>query len=193
LKLISEGGLESFTLRGVAQRAGVSHPAVYRHYANKEALLAALAVDGFGKLHAALKEAIVAHSDPLDQFHIIGVTYVRFALSRRVHFRLMYGPELARRAAHPGLREASRTAFLLLLRVVNECQRAGRIRRGDSIELALSAWSLVHGLSLLILDRQVDDSGFTGARAEHLVQTATQVLRGGLELVTREKKRSAKR
>src|SRR5947208_105774 len=86
LRLIAEDGIESFTLRRVAEYAGVSHPALYRHYDSKEALLAALACDGFALLIRELKEAVAEKSDPLDQFHAIGVAYIHFALTRRVHF-----------------------------------------------------------------------------------------------------------
>ncbi len=180
VKIVNADGLQALTLRAVAERAGVSHPALYRHFRSKDALLAAIAEEGFRRLGATLAAAVKAEKQPLDQFQAIGISYVHFALESRVHFRLMYGPELANRADHPSLQSASRQAFALLLDVVRACQAAGTVRSGDAVELALTAWSLTHGLALLILDRQVDDAGFTGARSERLIRNATSTLRDGL-------------
>ena len=119
--------------------AGVSPTAAYRHFADKDALLAALAVRGFREFGQALGEA--AARDPQHEVSARGRAYIRFALARPGRFRLMFGPLLARVAPqNPELREASERTFAAIERAV-----------GDKDE-AMRRWGLVHGLAHLLLD-----------------------------------------
>jgi AcrR family transcriptional regulator len=122
LRLLEED--EAFSLRAVARRAGVSPNAPYRHYADKEALLAALATDGFARLADRL-DAAAELTDMAEQ-------YVAFALEHPRLFRLMYGRPTANAAA----------------------ARPGEIRaRGPADPvLQVGAWAMVHGLAVLLLD-----------------------------------------
>ena len=106
--LVEENGVGAVSLREAARRVGVSAPAIYRHFANKDSLLAAVAAEGFRDLGAALAAASRSERDPLSA---MGMAYVRFALSRRGVFRLMFGPELAKRANFPELKSAADQAF----------------------------------------------------------------------------------
>jgi AcrR family transcriptional regulator len=181
LQILAKDGQGAITLREVARRAGVTHAAPYRHFESKESLLAAVAEEGFRTLRADMESAMQAErGDALDRLQAFGAAYARFALKNPAHFRLMYGAELADRATHPELAEASRAAFLLLFDVVKQCQKEKLVRDGDPLHLALTSWSLVHGLALLILDRQLEDAGVNRAHAEEVVRTATQALREGL-------------
>ena len=119
------------SLREAARRAGVSPAAAYRHFADKEALLAALAARHFAQFGAALAGAGIRAQGP---------AYVRFALERPGRFRLMFGPLLCRAGAHPELRAAADAAFAALTRAAG-----GR-------EAGIRAWALVHGLAHLMLD-----------------------------------------
>ncbi|WP_207537997.1 TetR/AcrR family transcriptional regulator [Sabulicella rubraurantiaca] len=134
--LLDAGGDGAVSLREAARIAGVSPTAAYRHFADKEALLAALAARHFAQFGAALGEA------GLDAQ---GIAYVRFALARPGRFRLMFGPLLARAKAHPELQAASSAAFDALTRAAG-----GK-------EAAIRAWALVHGLSHLLLDGALSD------------------------------------
>jgi AcrR family transcriptional regulator len=183
LQILGKEGAQAITLREVARRAGVTHAAPYRHFEGKEALLAAVAEEGFRVLRTEMEESMRARSgDPLEQLTEFGVAYIRFALKNPAHYRLMYGPEFANRSAHPALQEASRAAFVLLLEVMRLCQAAKVIREGDPVQLALTSWSLVHGLSLLIMDRQLEDAGVGRTQADMAVRMATQMLRDGIVL-----------
>ncbi len=96
MTLVEESGVGAVSLRKTARRVGVSAPATYRHFANKDSLLAAVAAEGFRDLGAALAAAARGERDSLSA---MGMAYVRFALSRRGVFRLMFGPELAEQGA----------------------------------------------------------------------------------------------
>ena len=180
LVILAKEGADAITLREVARRAGVTHAAPYRHFDGKEALLAAVAQEGFVQLKRDIELMTVGEGDSLDRLQRFGEAYIHFALKNPAHYRLMYGPELAHRAQHPGLQAASRDAFSLLLASVHECQEEGTVREGDQVQMALTMWSMVHGLSLLILDRQLEDAGVGRANNEAVIRMGMSVMRAGL-------------
>jgi AcrR family transcriptional regulator len=135
--VMAKQGLDALKLRDVARRAGVSHNAPYRHFKDRDALLAALAEDGFRALGRALEGK---------SGNQMGEAYVRFGLAHPARFRLMFGGRL-QLSEHPGLREASRHAYDALLQAVRARQDLP-----DPELAAAAAWSLVHGLANLLLD-----------------------------------------
>lgn len=150
LGLLAEDGADAVSLRAVARRAGVSAMAPYRHYPDKEALLAAVAAQGFDGLRAALRatdDAAPAGRALVEQ----AVAYVRYALENPALFRLMFGPK--RLGAHPELTAAGEAAYAVLAaRVVAQAPA-----NADRDALALGCWSLVHGLASLFLDGRISD------------------------------------
>ena len=111
--ILDEAGPDAVSLREAARRVGVSATAAYRHFANKEELLASVAAEGFRELAAAM-ETGATESDPLGG---VGLAYFDFALQKRGLFRLMFGPILVERAKYPELNEAASAVFGLLQRV----------------------------------------------------------------------------
>ncbi|WP_162596193.1 TetR/AcrR family transcriptional regulator [Methylobacterium sp. 17Sr1-1] len=148
-ELLEAGGVEAVTLREAARHAGVSHNAPYRHFASREALLAALTTEGFQALRRALEEA-GSEAGPTGRLEALGRAYLRFADRDRATFRLMFGGVIER-AGHPDLAEAAAAAFGALRSVVAEREPSDRAERE-----ALRAWALVHGLAHLVADRQID-------------------------------------
>src|SRR6201998_3493467 len=88
--LIGEVGPKGFTIREVARRAGVSHNAPYRHFRDKDELLAVLAAEGFELLTASMTRSAAGGRDVLDRFRLSGRGYVEFALDWRQHFQVMF-------------------------------------------------------------------------------------------------------
>src|SRR5579862_941139 len=157
-KILEKEGVEALSLREIARRAKVSHNAPYRHFPGREALLAALAREGFAMLGEAQREAAAAGG-----LRAMGEAYVRFALAHPQRFRLMFGGQIAM-ARHPQLREVATRSFESLAGALSarvpEAQGAG-----DS---SVAAWALVHGLALLLVGGRMladakrgrDDAGF---------------------------------
>ena len=144
--LLDEGGPDAVGLREAARRVGVSATATYRHFKDKDALLAALATEGFREFGAALA---AAESDP-NPLSTMGAAYIDFALAKPGMFRLMFSPMLSARRDDEELQAAARAAFATLARGVGA---RGDAPAGPQIPAAaIGAWSLVHGLSHLILD-----------------------------------------
>lgn len=162
LGILATHDVAALTLRAAARGAGVSQTAPYRHFADKEALLAAVAEEGFAALTAALRVAAAREAgDRVVRLRVLGLTYIRFAVEHPARFRLMFGRALADRAAYGPLEKAAQETFGLLVQGVEAGQRAGLIRSGDARQLAIAAWSLVHGLSALLVDRQLTPGAAT--------------------------------
>ena len=156
LELVTEQDVRSLSLREVARRVGVSHTAPYRHFADKDALLATVAEEGFEMLTHSLQAAMPPlTADPLQQLEAAGVAYVRYAIEHPSHYRVMFGAYAAEQETHPSRAEASRQAFMVLVNVIVAGQSAGVIRAGEPQQLAQAAWSLVHGLAMLLIDGQL--------------------------------------
>jgi AcrR family transcriptional regulator len=144
---LRDRGPAGFRLRAVARAVGVDVAAVYRHYRDKDDLLAALAAEGFEELGAALDAAAAAAPSPRARLAAVGEAYVAFALADPARFRLLFGPAAAapRCAGGPGRASAA-------LREALEALAAAGGLRGPLPECALAAWSAVHGLATLAVD-----------------------------------------
>ncbi|HET7198311.1 MAG TPA: TetR/AcrR family transcriptional regulator [Burkholderiales bacterium] len=145
-RVLEKEGPAALSLRSLARRAGVSHNAPYRHFADREALLAALAAEGYRMLGEALAGA---------SGRAIGEAYLRFALAHPQRFRLMFGGHLPM-ARHRELAAAAARPHQAL---VDAFRAEPSI--GDAEQAAAAAWSLVHGLAHLLLDGH-----FPGAAAD---------------------------
>jgi len=179
--LLATSGPLGVTLRGAARRAGVSQTAPYRHFADKDALLAAVAEGGFRALAEATSGADQAErSGPIRKLEAIAVAYVRFAVDSPSRYRLMFGP-VVRGRSHGELRAAAQAAWSVLNGAVVSCQRSGRMRTGEPAALSFVLWSLLHGLAALILDEQLPPALRSKASVENLTAHATRVLLEGLE------------
>jgi AcrR family transcriptional regulator len=157
LAILAEGGdSAALTLREAARRAGVSAMAPYRHFADKDTLLAAIAAIGFERLAEAQREADAAPS-PAAAMKAQGVAYIAFALDNPALFRLMFGaaqPSMG----HEALASAAKSSFdLLVSRVLSIDPPSGM--PGGEMDRVLAHWSLVHGLAMLAVDGQLDKFG----------------------------------
>lgn len=178
--LLEREGPLGVCLRAAARRARVSQTAPYRHFADKEALLAALAAEGLGELAGRMAAAARSESSPLASLRAIGVAYARTAAENPHLFRLMFGPEAADKERYPAVREAGASAYQVLLDTITACQWAGAVRRGDPEDLALAAWSAVHGLSCLIVDGRLAEKAIGRGDAAAAAARVMQEMMAGL-------------
>uniref|UniRef100_B8HK81 Transcriptional regulator, TetR family n=1 Tax=Cyanothece sp. (strain PCC 7425 / ATCC 29141) TaxID=395961 RepID=B8HK81_CYAP4 len=156
IALITEQDVNSLSLREVARRVGVSHAAPYRHFPDKESLLAAVAEEGFIGLTAAMQRGIAQAADhPLAQLEATGVAYVQFASTHPSHYRVMFGSLPGEHIADPERGQAGWQAFQVLLQRIEAGQAAGVVRSREAMPLAWVAWSTVHGLAMLLIDKRL--------------------------------------
>ncbi|WP_290518848.1 TetR/AcrR family transcriptional regulator [Alcanivorax sp.] len=147
LRLEGDGAI---SLRAIAKQIGVSAPALYRHYADRESLLAELAISGF----AALRQQLLSVDQHAPRAALIGIglAYVAFAQSEPNLYRLMFGGRVLPKGAHPRLDQAGLDAFNVLQDTIARGQRAGYLKPAPLALMTATAWSLVHGLSQLTID-----------------------------------------
>lgn len=156
LRILEKDGAAALTLRAAAREAGVSQAAPYRHFTDKEALLATVAAESFHALTAAMREAGASLGDDRRaRFRALGLAYIRFAVVHPARFRLMFGRDLGRMARYLPLKQAADGALALLVAEIEAGQQIGLLRAGDPRDLAMAAWSMVHGLSALLVDGQL--------------------------------------
>ena len=147
--LLREQGTAGLSLRAVARRAGVSHSAPYRHFADKQALLQALAERGVGRLRESMTTAAraVPHG-PEQQLIAAGTAYVTWVLAQPELARLLYC--IPAPATEPG-----KDPLCVLGDIIMSGIHAGVFRPRDARELALTAWSSFHGLAMLLVADQL--------------------------------------
>jgi AcrR family transcriptional regulator len=148
VEAIAEVGPAAVSLRDLARRAGVSHAAPAHHFGDKAGLLTAVAADGFRRLAATLRETYEATGSFLE----LGVAYVRFAVTHRAHFEVMFRPELYH-TDDPELIQAREQARSLLYPPAAEA--ATSPNGADAVRAGVAAWSLVHGLATLWLNQNL--------------------------------------
>ena len=145
--------VEALSLRQIARNVGVSATAIYRHFPDKASLLSALARAGFESLGA--QQSGAAEIGGKGSFAAVGQAYVRFAIANPSLFRLMFSTSLDRTGS---AEECDQTSPFQLLRSGVVALLPKESSRTDELVSMLRAWSLVHGLAMLILDQQVDQA-----------------------------------
>jgi AcrR family transcriptional regulator len=154
--LLAEEGIAGLDLRKVARAAGVSHAAPYRHFADKQALLAAIAEEGFYQLAQSLDTAIgQAPSNAADQLEQLAHAYVRFAIDHPAHMREMFSGLTVQRAAYPQLHAAAKQAFQRVIQVIERGQARHEIGPGAPADLSMVAWTQIHGIAMLLIEDQL--------------------------------------
>jgi AcrR family transcriptional regulator len=158
LALAEETQLSDFSLREVARRAGVSHNAPYAHFQDKGALLAAIGVRAYESLQAATTGAAAGCRTAEEALLAIGRAYVMFGLGHVARYRLMWGQALTVDGQLPEpVRQAAEAARAVLREIIIRGSRDGSFDVAsddeDAVAVAVvSAWSLVHGFTLLAID-----------------------------------------
>lgn len=139
-------GPSGFSMRRIAGAAGVSATAIYRHYRDKEALMFAVAAEGFRLFKEALSEGQRA-DDPMGRLFATNAGYLRFAVEHTDYYRVIFmsDPRVYQRFLSEA-RPRMAPTFELLVDRVRECQAHGYLREGDPSELALHIWAHCHGL-----------------------------------------------
>jgi AcrR family transcriptional regulator len=176
-EILSKEGVSGLSLRKVAGRAGVSHAAPYAHFADKQALIAAISTEGYRRLYEKLTLLIQNYpADPLQRFVELAWTYVEFACSDPDLFKVTFSSVLEKEKEFPAFVEMTRKNFQLLVETVKACQAAGVLKPGPADMLAVSAWSLVHGFASLLIEDQFSHTVLDRmTRRQMLIFTLNQI------------------
>lgn len=157
LSLLEQEGQTDFSLRSLARAVGVSANAAYRHFADKDDLLQALAAEGFRLFTQALQSAIDAQTEPLSRLRASGKAYVAFAIARPELFRLMFSKPPGAGSAE--LQAASLQSLQVLMAASAAVESPDEGHAAAVQVRAAGSWALVHGLAHLALSGQLDVFG----------------------------------
>jgi AcrR family transcriptional regulator len=156
IEILAEDGESGLSLRKVAGRAGVSHSAPYAHFADKQALIAAISTEGYRRLYEKLTVVRDTYTgDPLRQLVETAWVYTRFAMDDTAHFKITFSGILEKEKDYPEFVEMSKRSFSVVEDIVRACQDAGVLEPGHTDAVAVSVWSMVHGFVSLLLENQI--------------------------------------
>lgn len=147
LRLVKEKGARGFSINEASRLAGVSTGAPYRHFVDKDALLAEIARDGNELMGAEIRKA-VSKADGLKEKMIeAGMAYLRFAIRHSDYFAVIFQAGLEK-SKYPELERSAREAFAAILDLSMQYEKTPEL----GLERAVGAWALVHGLATLELE-----------------------------------------
>jgi AcrR family transcriptional regulator len=175
LVIIGAEGVDALTLREIGARVGVSRTALYRHFADKPALLAAVATEGFRMLRERLAGAWEEAGRGRAGFRAMGVAYIGFAMENPAHYRVMFG-RFDRSRPDAELEAEGAAAFGVLVDAVAALQGSGMLAADDTLQMAQFVWALVHGVAMLAIDGALHEPG----TVEELGRYALERLESGI-------------
>ncbi len=153
--LVKERGVRGFSLAEAARRSGVSGSAPYRHYANRDALLAAVATHVYGVFAKRLRAAKKMHRAPLGQIAAMAAAYVAFARDDRARFAILFDSGIDK-SKYPALTDAADAAYLEFTATVSVLCNRNASRTRDA---ATALRSCAHGYAALLNDGTLQHSG----------------------------------
>lgn len=176
LELLEEHGAAELSLRMLARQLGVSQAAPYHHFEDKNALLAALAAEGFRRAGGVLRTTSIKHHSLERRVRGLSAGYVRFAKETPNLFRLMYGTQVQRKESYRELVDASNEAFAALAAHVEQMIADFDIRHVDAKDATATLLALNHGLANLIVDQRTSPVlAEVLGRERHIIEQAARL------------------
>jgi AcrR family transcriptional regulator len=179
--LIETGSEEAVSVRRIAEAVGVTPPSIYLHFADKDELIFAVSERQFAELDRMMEAAVVGIDDPVEELYQRGKAYVRFGLEHPEQYRILFmrGGSHSPAASDEGrIRKAS--AFDHMVEAVGRSVDAGAFPKGsDPFIIAVELWSVVHGLTSLIISKPT----FSWPDAEALIDHLLPATCAGLQAV----------
>jgi AcrR family transcriptional regulator len=180
--LIEDNNIASLSLREVAKKVGVSHTAPYRHFKDKESLLAGIAGVGFKQLAKQIAGAVESnHDNPAAQLQAAGHGYVQLAMNSPQCTQLMFSGILPCDDTYPELRASGDLAFGGLKMIIEQGQASGVFKKGDVETMALAAWASIHGLALLLISGNLAEILSISVDTRQITDAVTSTMLEGLK------------
>jgi AcrR family transcriptional regulator len=166
--LLETGSQEAVSIRAIADRCEVTAPAIYLHFADKEALFLEVCSRRFRELDSWIEAASRKATDPLDELRIRGAAYVSFGLEHPEAYRLLMMGRREGRIDDPGM-EAGRDSFLHMVESVDRCVKTGALGGADPYQASLVLWSGIHGITSLMISFPNFEWGERDQLVEHML------------------------
>jgi AcrR family transcriptional regulator len=178
-KQVEQEGAISLNLSKLAQKIGVSQPAVYRHFPNKQALAISVAQRGLEQLAEDLRQATEdVQSDPFEGIRAITKAYIEFALNHTEITRMMFS--MKERTTEPDLHNASKAAAVPIFSIVEEAKRCKSLRNNDIEKTVRIIWATIHGLAMLLMDEQMPLVTQSPSELSDYIEATSRALHVGL-------------
>lgn len=179
IDLLAEGGVQALSLRKIAQKAGVSHNAPYMHFADKEAVLVAIAEESFRLLAVHVDSAISqVGGNTREQLIAASQAYVRFAIGHPDCVQVMFRP--VEPTKYPSLVETSQASLNRLFELVKYGQEKGELNSGDTQAMTKAIWAMAHGISAISIAYKTSIMPSTKPSSEDITAMFVSFLLDGL-------------
>lgn len=182
LAIIAEDGIRNLSIREVARRLGVSHGAPYKHFANRDALVTEIAIEGINLLRGyLLTDVDYSQPDPRPNFMNLCRNYIRFAMDQHDYFQLILWTDLPQSSEeYPRLRVAANELFAILYQMLEHVKTAYHLT-GENDEVAvLHILSTMHGYASLMSSGKLAVLDFNLTELEKHARTVANVVFDGL-------------
>ena len=173
LALLEEGSVQELSMRALARKAGVSQTAPYRHFEDKDELIAVLKTEGFQRLTEKMEQVKSVEKDPFQRLNSLGVLYIEFARENPAYFKLMFEHLLSEPEKYPQMQEAMEISRQGLCDVVGECLALPEARDIDPLVAEIGLWSMVHGFATLLLSGPLSEKLECEAIRDDMAQQIT--------------------
>ena len=180
VEILESDGVGALSLRAVARRAGVSATAPYHHFADKQALLAAVNAQSFEQLSDTMSQTASAAGDSIDRIVLLGIGYVNYATRNPQRFRLMFGAAVTDTEAYEELAEMGRAAFSMIGGAISHHLARVPPPAPEPATATLAAWSIVHGLATLLVDGRLGLELGDREGIMHLARDTCRIFTAGL-------------
>lgn len=174
--------MEAVSIRAIVNEVGVSPPALYLHFEDKDDLFFAVCERRFADFDKVLEAAAEGIDDPVDRLRALGMAYARYGLDHAEQYQILFGPDAPGNTMKSSLDadSAGMKAMGLLIEAVTEAMESGRFRPGDVMLTAMTIWSAVHGLVMLYLYDPAGHAPVDMPAAELVQQNVCDVVLRGL-------------
>ncbi|PIQ23338.1 hypothetical protein COW36_08320 [bacterium (Candidatus Blackallbacteria) CG17_big_fil_post_rev_8_21_14_2_50_48_46] len=184
LEQIVKHGVQGISLRGIAQQVGVSAAAPYRHFADKQEMIAAVATRGFEMMASEMQALDLSQtqelSHPLEALRQLARIYFQFAYQYPTYFDLMFGSAIENKELYPELKTASEKTFLNFISAISAAHHKGQLKPFPPEQIALAFWAQLHGYANLMVHQQIHWKNLGADSPEALLETLLKMLFQGL-------------
>lgn len=180
--LVGESGAEGLSVREAARRAGVSPGAPFRHFASREALLAAVAEEAQRRLRAEVDRAMAEApaDDPLQRFRCLGLAYLRWAMRNPTHFEVISSRRLFDHGKSAVVSAGNAEVIGLTERIVRDAHAKGQLATADLKQVLIGARALVYGFARMAIDGHFPRWGVAQSEVDRTAESVLDLFISGI-------------
>ena len=181
-ELVGEGGAEGLSVREAARRAGVSPGAPFRHFASREALLAAVAEEAQRRLGVEVERTLAKApaDDPLQRFRAVGIAYMRWATRNPTHFEVISSRRLFDHGKSAVVTSGNAEVIGLTERLLKEAHASGQLGTSDLKQVLIAARALVYGFARMAIDGHFPRWGVAAAEVDRTAEGILDLFLSGI-------------